>query len=87
MSYVPKSIREMQWWDDYYRWHEIPRPNFEPIPGDRVRTLAEIVYIRKPDGSIEIKIEHTGDPERDALELRLTSALSKWLEQRREQTL
>lgn len=85
MFYVPKSIDEIQWWDNYYRWHDLPRPNFEPIddnPEDRVRNITTIYYIHKKDGSIEIKTECTGDLERDALEVRLISVLNSHLQQK-----
>lgn len=73
---------------DYYRRHDLPMPWFEPvnrIPGSRVRIISTIFYPILPNGSIDFanpRYEY-GDPERDALELRLTSALSKWPEQRR----
>ena len=73
---------------DYYRWHDLPMPESEPIdtnPGNRIRTISTTTYPIGPDGKPDFanpRYEY-GDSERDALELRLTSALSRLLEQRK----
>lgn len=42
------SIRDIQWWDDYYRWHGLPRPNYyigDYEYGDPERDVLELRLI------------------------------------------
>lgn len=86
-NYPLSTIREIQWWDDYYRWHGIPKPHL-PIdrkPGNRIRTICTIVYPTDEGRHICGNPKYIrGDSERDDLEANLVSALGKILEQRIE---
>jgi len=70
-----ETMREIMWWNDYYRDHDIPRPNkLGPYNSrEEGELIGTIVYDFKDK---EIKIIR----ERDALQQRLVNVLQKRLE-------
>jgi len=81
MPYDLGSMRDMQWWDDYHRWHEIPRPGIDLQNSPEGELIATIVYSPSKK-AIEV-IPEKG-PLRNSLQSKLVYLLSERLEQRRE---
>lgn len=85
MRNYPKSIKEIQWLDDYYGWHEIPKPCIPTNhnPANRIKIISTIFHPVDEKGHICGNPKYIpGDPERDDLESNLISVLRKISEQK-----
>ena len=82
MSYdYPETMRDMQWWEDYYRFHEIPRPELDIAFGPQDAELISTIIYNHEKQTVEI-IPEKG-PMRNNLQSKLVLLLKEISKQKR----